>query len=801
MGRCLAPARVERRQAMKSYLDLVPISAKVHKKQNRMSVFCIILSVFLITVIFGMADMFIRSQIMAARQDDGDWHIVLQNISDEEAIMVSARPEVKHTAWYGVVNYSYDAEYNLSGKNLIICGCDESFATEIMPDMISAGAFPVKDNEVLLTENAGNALGLRPGDEITANGPDGMTFQFIVSGFMKNTSKIMSDDSYGICTTTNAFRRLYEKVTDGNPGDYNSVFYVQFAEYGHIQAAIDDIRTQLSLDDDQVYENTKLLGLMGQSGNDFMVRIYGMAVVLFVLVLTAGVMMITSSLNSNIAQRTEFFGMIRCIGATPKQVMRLVRKEALSWCKLAIPVGIAAGLLVIWTLCGVLRWLSPMYFGAMPVFGISFPSVAAGICVGMLTVLLAARSPGKRASKVSPLAAVSGNANDLQPVKKAASTRFFKVDTALGIHHAKSSRKNFVLMAGSFSLSIILFLSFSVTVDFMNHALNSLYPWTPDLSMISPDNTCSIDNSLLQEINAHSGVKRAYGRMVAYHVPVAVNGEEKQVDLVSYEENQFKWAEKYVLEGNPDAARTERGAGLIVYKPQNTIQVNDVVTLNMGGAETEMEIVGMLSKCPFSNDEDVGLIICSEDTFRQLTGENGYTVIDVQLERNVSEADVDEIKNLAGDGLSFSDKRLSNSSTSGTYYSFALFIYGFLTIIALIAVFNIVNSVAMSVAARMRQYGVFRAIGLSSRQLNRMIFAEAVTYVVTGCILGSIIGLTLNKFLFERLISFRWGDTWQIPVVSLGLILAIVAAAVVLAVQGPAKRIKNMSIVDTISTQ
>lgn len=61
----------------------------------------------------------------------------------------------------------------------------------------------------------------------------------------------------------------------------------------------------------------------------------------------AGIMMIASSLNSNVAQRTEFFGLMRCIGATPKQVMRLVRKEALSWCRLAIPVGISIGIVVI----------------------------------------------------------------------------------------------------------------------------------------------------------------------------------------------------------------------------------------------------------------------------------------------------------------------------------------------------------------------------------------------------------------------------------------------------------------------
>lgn len=54
---------------MKHYLELASLSAKVRRKQNRMSIFCIVLAVFLVTAIFGMADMYIRSQLLQARKD------------------------------------------------------------------------------------------------------------------------------------------------------------------------------------------------------------------------------------------------------------------------------------------------------------------------------------------------------------------------------------------------------------------------------------------------------------------------------------------------------------------------------------------------------------------------------------------------------------------------------------------------------------------------------------------------------------------------------------------------------------
>lgn len=250
--------------------------------------------------------------------------------------------------------------------------------------------------------------------------------------------------------------------------------------------------------------------------------------------------------------------------------------------------------------------------------------IIAGIVVGLLTVLLAARSPAKKASKVSPLAAVSGNANDLQPVKKAANTKFFKIDTSLGIHHAKASKKNFILMISSFSISIILFLAFSVTIDFMNHTLTPLQPWTADISVISPEDTCSVKAEFIEELQQNLAVKNVYGRMFAYNVPVIVNGEEKVVDLISYEDMQFDWAKDYVLSGSLEKAQSESNTGLIVFEPQNDIEVGNVITLNLNGSQADMEIVGMLSDCPFNNRQDVGKLICSEDTFRKLTGEKDW---------------------------------------------------------------------------------------------------------------------------------------------------------------------------------
>lgn len=130
---------------------------------------------------------------------------------------------------------------------------------------------------------------------------------------------------------------------------------------------------------------------------------------------------------------------------------------------------------------------------------------------------------------------------------------------------------------------------------------------------------------------------------------------------------------------------------------------------------------------------------------------------------------------------------------------FSVLVYGFLTIVASITTFHIINSIAMSVAARNKQYGMMRAIGLDNRQLRRMITAEAMSYAFMGCIVGLGIGIPLHCFFFQNIITAYFGDQWQLPFPQLLIILLVVLGAAAIAVCTPIKHLENMSITETIN--
>ena len=784
---------------MKSYLSLIPISVKVHRRQDCMTIICIIFAVFLVTAIFSMADMEVRAQKIYAISDYGNWHIMLKNISDSDAEQIKARNDVAASGWYTVLNFRIEGDYYIGSKRTSICGIEKTIATDILPDSIVEGEYPQNDNEILLTENAKDSLSVRVGDSITLETPKGEK-GFIVSGLEKTTAMVNSYDAVVVLMPLDSYKKFYAETTGEELKDTDKVYYVQFRENCNMRKATADIKESCHLTDEQIGQNTALLGVIGMSDDSYMFGLYTTAALLFLLVLTAGVLMIASSLNSNVAQRTEFFGMLRCLGASKKQLMQFVRMEALNWCKTAIPIGVTFGVVITWVLCAVLKSTSSQYFGDMPVFAVSIIGIASGIVMGVLTVLLAAQSPARRAAKTSPIAAVTGNASRIN-INHSLKCRMLKVDTMLGINHATQRRKNFLLRVGSFAFSIVLLLAFSSLIAFMNHAVTPLKPYTPDLSIVCEDNSCSIDKSLADSISGMGGVKRVYGRSFVYNIPAKLDGVDTKVTLVSYENNQFNWISENGWANSETGLErvvkdTSEGYVLAVYSSDTSIHNGDTITTDLGN----LTVASSVSHIPFDRLDGEEILICSEELFSRLTGNDKYTILDIQMKSSATDTDVNAIRDLSGNYL-FSDRRLSNKETKGAFYSFALFVYGFLAIISLIAVFNIMNSISMSVSARIRQYGMMRAVGMSITQLTKMVKSEAVTYAVFGCIAGCIAGLPIHKLLFEKLITSHWGDQWTMPLTALAFIVLLTLFTSVAAVYSPIKRIKNMSITGVISNE
>ena len=774
---------------MRSYLSLVPISAKVHKRQSRMTRICIILAVFLVTSIFSMADMWTDAETTAMRHNHGDWHIALQNVSEDEAEQIRKNSGVAVSSWYDEINTDAEQNYYIDGKNAVLYGIEESYITDIMK-YPTEGVYPQNENEVALSADAKELFSVKIGDEITLDTPVG-DVKYTISGFYEDDTEF-NDIIGGCCVFMN--RKTFDEIRRLNGVESESQFYIRFQNENGLKKTIADMMQQYNLTAENVKENTAVLGMLGASSNESVNELYPLAAACFVIILIAGVFMISSCMNSNVAQRTKFFGMMRCIGASKQQIIRFVRLEALNWCKTAIPIGCALGTVTCWILCAILRFFVKGEWVDMPLFAVSINGILCGALVGVITVFIAAHSPAKQAAMVSPAAAVSGNADMSKNVNHAAKTRFLKVETSLGIHHATSTKKNLFLMTGSFALMIVLFLAFSACLDFVHKLLPSVTSkFTPDITIASQDDTNSLDGNLPDKIAEIEGVESAFGMMTRTAFSVEVNGNETEIDLFSHDKTLLDTFKKSVISGDISRVYEDGNYAMAVYNQDYRLSVGDKI--KTGNQELEIvcvtsEGVGSVSGAP--------TVVCSEKTFMRLTGECRFAMISVVLKKDVSEAAVSKIRDLVGDCL-FVDNREENSDINGSYWVFRIASYGFLAIISLIMVLNITNSISMGVSARIKQYGAMRAVGMGSGQVAKMITAEAVTYAICGTAAGIILGLLLHYLIYAKIVITHFGGSWNIPFATIAIVLLLVVFSCIVAIYAPAKRIRNMAITATIN--
>ena len=771
---------------MRSYLDLIPISARVRRRQNRMTILCIVIAVLLVTVIFSLSEMFLRMESDSMEARHGSWQLQLEDPTESQLAGLNSQPDLLRTGVLETFDFDGDAAgYLVENKKAVLYGAEESTLAQFA-DSITEGRFPRNDTEALLTPNAADSIGAAVGDTVTVHTPAG-DYAFTVCGIGTEDASYYAEQTYlvGVYLTKDTFDALMQ--ANGTAAEI-SVCYLQFDTAAHAARA----RSELEDAGCTVRENLAVMGLAGQSSNASMRDIYALAAVLFVLVLLAGVLMISGSMNSSIAQRTRFFGMLRCTGASRAQIARIVRLEALNWCKTAVPIGLVLGTGISWVVCAVLHYGIGGEWATMPVGQLSPVGLVCGTVMGLLTVLLAAQAPARRAAKVSPVAAVSGNTDEKKAAFHAAKLHGRRVEVALGVHHATASKKNWCLMTASFALSIVLFFVFSVLLDFTRLLMPGMTAYQPDIALNGYANGAVLDRSLVDEIAALPGVTHVYGISFAALDVTAADGTTYTADLCAYDDGMLAGAKRDLARGTMDGVAGDNGKVLVLFNRENHFQLGDTVTIQ---GQT-LTVCGALSQGIGQDDQT---IYCSRETYDRIMGVQPYTGIYVQVARNVPDETLAALRGYENADIIVQNIRQSNGANIASYWAVRIGAGCFLVVLALITLVNIVNSISMSVSARTKQYGVLRAIGMDSRQLARMIAAEGFAYAGSGLLAGCVLGLLLHHRMYLQLVTHYFGQAWQLPVPEILLAMAFVLAAAGIAVHGPTKRLQEMPVTAAIN--
>ncbi|WP_438490901.1 ABC transporter permease [Paenibacillus sp. IHBB 3054] len=801
---------------MKSYLTLVTKYLSAHKKKTRLVVTSVAISVALITGIFSMLDVFQKFEKMQMIHDYGNYHISIKDATEKERVVISSRIDVKTSGeWIFLKNGS------LNGKTCRMDAIEESIAPNMRVNLLE-GKYPVAENQMMLEEWAAESLKLKVGDTVKLVFSDNTVKPFLLSGICSDYSTTKAGDQpTALLSVSGANAANAEKI---------SRLYIEFKNGVNVNKAQKDIQSSLQLMDDRIGRNEYLLAAIGQSTENKATSLYIAGGILFCIVLMAGVMMIYNTFNISVMERIQQFGLLRCIGASQIQIKKLVRREGLHITLRAIPIGLLGGILITFFCTALLKFYNKNLFGEISLFQFSIMGIVAGIAVGFLTVLIASFVPAKKAAKVSPVNAVTGS-SDLKISKKKKQgllTRMFHVETAMGINNAIVKKKTLLLMSCSIAISIVMFLGFQVFIDFLNTSMKTSKPYTPDITLTSEN---SLSSDLYSNLRNMDGTKAVYGRMFGYvkatfdaskltdsykesmgGIPTKDNGLFDAPEpswLISYDRNQLDWANADLLEGELSEEKLNAQNGIIavaknlrnnISTETTSFQLGDKVFIETPNGTKEMTVMGILRSVPFNDSVlSMTMFITTEKLFTQLTGEESYQAIDIQLKKSGQEDTFNQIKSLLNSSTTVYDARQKNAETNQTFFTMAVFIYGFVLVIALISILNIINTMNTSVASKTRYLGVMRAIGMSGTQLDRMVTVEAATYSLSGCVIGSVAGIALQKALITFTLS-SYHIVWKFPGAQIGLIFLLILVITVISVISPLKRIKKQGVSEVIGS-
>ncbi len=141
------------------------------------------------------------------------------------------------------------------------------------------------------------------------------------------------------------------------------------------------------------------------------------------------------------------------------------------------------------------------------------------------------------------------------------------------------------------------------------------------------------------------------------------------------------------------------------------------------------------------------------------------------------------------------------TAQTGPINTFLIIVYALLGLAIVIALIGIANTLSLSVLERTRELGLLRAVGMSRRQLKRMVRTEAAIIAVFGTLIGLVIGIVFSIALTIA-ISADTPDlfTYKLPVVQLAVITIVAALAGVVAAWLPARRAAKLDVLDAISS-
>lgn len=641
-------------------------------------------------------------------------------------------------------------------------------------------------------------------------------------------------------------------TVDVNSDKGNVNLYVMFNKNKNIIKQSEELAKELNYNGDINYNST-LLALYGEStyGN-VMSSMGGMMIIMLSLVSIGCIIVIYNSFAISVMERKKEFGLLSSIGATKKQLAHTVFFEAVVVGVIGIILGILGAYIGIGCVILIINNLISdmleykLHLVTNPLF-IIIPVIFMIIVIGVSAFI-----PSRRASKVSPIEAIRQN-DDIKINKKKIRTsklvlKLFGIEGEIALKNIKRNKKKYRVTIVSLFISIVLFISFS---SYMNYTLNTAssvmgeVPYDYQISYFGDDP--NNDKEALDKINevVKSSDVKEYVSYSVSNLSIIGNYTYSDEYLDFYKSaygdngikalNNLKYQSIYILVLDDNSYNKYKK--LIGLDKDSVILLNKFKGVSYGGNKRVNYDIPVINNgninikiCNFDDsEEDVDTTkYCNKnidnifvtnksfdlieefsymDDFKLIVNKKLYDSISDSsthyTQFNIISDNTNNIDKLTKDLDKYSNVNYTNikeamKQANNLILVVKILMYGFISLVTLIGVTSVFNTISTSMALRKREFAVLRSIGLTNRGFNKILFFESLFFGMKSLIFAIPVSIGITVLIHYTLADMVSISTIIIPWKYIIISIVSVFVIVLLTMMYSTSKIKKHNIIEQI---
>ena len=743
---------------MKTLTNLVKGNLKSSKAKSVLICITIMLTTTLLTSVGIICNNWLKTNKAATIEYSGSFEGIYKRVNKDKLDIIKNNASIDQ---YGIYKAIGTSQYEDSNLGLI-------YADNTIKNMANIkfedGTMPEKENEIAIESGYLNLLnnGAKIGDKIKLSYESLSTGEikekeFILSGILQTSDISKAQKSYSAIISKSYF--VSEEVDENTKYNvYINIVKPKKLTADEVKESILSIAKNMGIEEYDVRINTDYINA---SNPDPQVIAGGIIVALIIIL--SSMLVIYSIFYVSVINKVHEYGKLRAVGATKRQIRKIILGEGFILSCISIPLGIAIGYLIGQVVILKALKMDRYGVGGMNIF------IAIGVAViTVISVLLSLLKPMKMACNISPVEAMRYDGNDSKQKKR----KGYEEINLKKITFANLSRnkKRTVITLLSLSLSGILFIVASTIMNCMNpenmakdHSLGDItvyldnYDWNEDgsnnLYDIQANNP--LGKEMCERLENIPGVKKINMEKSAWASIDIGAGEKNLEDIQGFDKEFYDELSEHLVEGEINKEALESGEGLVYTHPSYAKEIGikvgstQVITIYDGkdSYKKEFTVLALV---------DIGgaSIRIPESVMDSLIKTDTTIRVGLEVKKDMLKSVEEEIKNITDNDeyLSYGTLEDSIETYKKSMAITSVLIYSLVIIIGVIGLMNLINTMITSIITRKRELGILQAIGLSDKQLVKMLQIEGLFYTV-GTLL---ITLTLGNILgYIAVIIFR----------------------------------------------